>query len=428
MRISWRSFEWWGCGTALFFQTGAIFPLMTDSLLGPLGQNATALLRLLSLVPYAITLVLLAKHSASLLLVLRRNLLFSALLMLPILSVLWSVSPAVSFRRAIGLVLSMAIAYVIALRFTPRQTLALVGAVLLPCMVASLGLAVLAPHLAWMPDGPELRGVFVHKNVLGWYSAAAILVSGFMILDGPSVLRRVGCLALVPSVACLLASTSMTGILAAMAVLVITPFYLVLPLVKGPSRLLLVLLVTEAAMLLMFGLQAYLVPALEALGKDPTLTGRVPLWELADGYIARQPLLGYGYKAFWNSPPAWQIWSAIGWNAPHAHNGYREMLLSCGLVGLAPLLLVLAGALRQGAALHCAAPRDGWIWLNVLIVMLIVMNLTECLFMEQNNFFFILCGAAIVMFGLYSPELGRVHSSALRSPVRWRVRLREGGL
>ncbi|WAJ27946.1 O-antigen ligase family protein [Antarcticirhabdus aurantiaca] len=412
LRISWRRLEWWGCGLALFLQTGAAFPLLMDSLRGPSDPGNLTELRLLALPPYAITIALLARHRLQLLLALRRNLPLVLLLALLTASVLWSVAPGVSLRRAVALLLSMGLACVIAIRFTPRQMLVLVAAVLLPCMAASLCLGLLAPQLARMPDDMQLRGIFLHKNVLGWYSAVAVLVSGFMVLQGSVVRRPVAWAGLGVSLACLLSSTSMTGLLALLAVAVLAPFYALLPRLSGSARLLLVLVVLEAASLLMLGLQAYLVPALEALGKDATLTGRVPLWDLVDAAIARRPLLGFGYKAFWQSPEAWSIWGAIGWNAPHSHNGYREMLLSGGVAGLALMLVVLATALRRGAALHCADPRAGWIWLNVLVGMFVVMNLTECLFMEQNDFLSILCATAILSFGLRAAELGRAPALA----------------
>lgn len=33
------------------------------------------------------------------------------------------------------------------------------------------------PSLGLMPDGGEMRGVFEHKNVLGWYASISIIAS-----------------------------------------------------------------------------------------------------------------------------------------------------------------------------------------------------------------------------------------------------------
>ena len=38
------------------------------------------------------------------------------------------------------------------------------------------------------------------------------------------------------------------------------------------------------------------------LGKDATLTGRTGIWSAVIDSIAKRPLLGYGYQAFWLAP------------------------------------------------------------------------------------------------------------------------------
>jgi O-antigen ligase len=72
------------------------------------------------------------------------------------------------------------------------------------------------------------------------------------------------------------------------------------------------------------------------IGKSPSLTGRIPLWNALIPFIHKRFLLGYGFgEAFWNNPayPA-VVWPAAGWNAPFAHNGFIEILLGTGIVGL----------------------------------------------------------------------------------------------
>ncbi|MBZ4024212.1 polymerase, partial [Rhodobacter sp. TJ_12] len=86
------------------------------------------------------------------------------------------------------------------------------------------------------------------------------------------------------------------------------------------------------------------------------------------------------------------------WMAPHAHNGYRDTLLSLGLVGLALLVVVIVRALRQGAALLSREPSEPWLVLNVLVAVFLVMNMTESLLLQQNNFLFILFVTAALMF------------------------------
>ena len=407
LTLRWRTLEWWGCGIALFLQTGAVFPLLVMGADGTLDDSARATLRLVALPAYLISLVLLARHPKSLLALLRNNLPLVFLLALPFLSVAWSVSPSVSLRRAVGLLLSMLLAYVLAMRFTPRQLMVLVALVLGICMALSLALMVMAPGLARMPQEADLRGVFLHKNVLGWYATLSALVSSLVAFDRTSTLRRWGLVLLIASIACLALSGSATALVSAISAASLVGFYVALARLRGLRRVLLVLVFLQLVVLLMISMRELLVPILEALGRDATLTGRVPLWALVDDRIANRPLLGYGYQAFWTpaNSEAWRVWAAIGWMAPHSHNGIRETMLSLGAVGTVTLVIVVARGLRQGAMLHCRAPRDGWLWLNVMVGAFLGMNLTESLYLSQNDFLFIVFATALVSFSRHARAL-----------------------
>ena len=70
---------------------------------------------------FAIVGLLLTRCRDQLRLAVSRSLPLAVLLLLPFASVLWSISGSISLRRAIALLASMALAYVLAIRFTPRQ-------------------------------------------------------------------------------------------------------------------------------------------------------------------------------------------------------------------------------------------------------------------------------------------------------------------
>ena len=70
----------------------------------------------------------------------------------------------------------------------------------------------------------------------------------------------------------------------------------------------------------------------EEEGKADTLTNRVPLWNECLEYIEQRPWLGYGYDSFWTPHRVFLISQHQGWEIPHSHNGYIEMLLSLGLI------------------------------------------------------------------------------------------------
>lgn len=82
----------------------------------------------------------------------------------------------------------------------------------------------------------------------------------------------------------------------------------------------------------------------EALGQlmsDPTYTGRDEIWRFALAHVAERPLFGFGFEAFWGTPEllnAWNPHESWGYRASDAHNGYLNLLITTGFVGLAAAL------------------------------------------------------------------------------------------
>ena len=405
LQLRWRTLEWIGVAAALFIQTGAVSVLAFTDEGGNLTAQGTRILQAMSLPVYAVTLLLLARHRLLLAKAIRRNLPMAALLALPFLSILWSINVTVTMRRAVGLLLSVLLAYLIAIRFTPRQFLLLLLIVTGGCMGLSLVGAVAVPNLATMPYTGEFRGVFNHKNVLGWNAVIAVLAAAAATCDRG--LRRHGLVVMVASLACLLLSHSTTALLSTTAVGFFVSFYAVLGRLRGLARVVLILLTLQLLGVLLVSLNSILAAVVENTEKDMSLTGRVPLWELVDASISRRPFFGYGYQAFWTegNGDAWAIWDRIGWPAPHAHNGIRDTLLSLGVVGATLLFVVVAQALRKGAVLQSRYPTEGWLWLNVLLCTFLFMNLTESILMTQNSFLFNIFMVAVLMTSLRERRL-----------------------
>ena len=81
--------------------------------------------------------------------------------------------------------------------------------------------------------------------------------------------------------------------------------------------------------------------ALEAMGRNATLTGRTDIWKLVLG-MSGNPLIGTGYESFWLGDRMWKIWNVYYFHLNEAHNGYIEIYLNLGWIGVALLALILA--------------------------------------------------------------------------------------
>jgi O-antigen ligase len=79
------------------------------------------------------------------------------------------------------------------------------------------------------------------------------------------------------------------------------------------------------------------------IGRNESLTGRIPLWEAIFPFIQKRFWLGYGFgEAFWKNDIYTQVvWKAIIWEAPYAHNGFIEAFLDTGIVGLVAWILFI---------------------------------------------------------------------------------------
>jgi len=77
---------------------------------------------------------------------------------------------------------------------------------------------------------------------------------------------------------------------------------------------------------------------IEHLMTDPTFTGRNVIWRFALDHVAQRPLFGFGYESFWGMPnlvAEWNYLESWGYRASDAHNGYLNLAVTTGLVGLA---------------------------------------------------------------------------------------------
>jgi O-antigen ligase len=71
---------------------------------------------------------------------------------------------------------------------------------------------------------------------------------------------------------------------------------------------------------------------------DPSFTGRDEIWRFALDHIAQRPVVGFGYQAFWGTSELLNTWNYLeswGYRASDAHNGYLNIAVMTGLIGLA---------------------------------------------------------------------------------------------
>jgi exopolysaccharide production protein ExoQ len=348
----------------------------------------------------------------------RRMILLTVLSALPAFSALWSDAASVTLRGAIPLLLSSLLGYHFACHYSARKQIRIflrVGAIaaMASCIFAFLlpqfGLDHTAHEGAW-------RGIFTHKNLCAF--AMVLFISPLFGSEG-----RITTL---PKIAYASVVLMVLGMTQSRAGWVVCFTYIAAMCTlkglgkfkRGDGRSLAVmgvLLLTAAAGLI----YQNLAPILGFLGRDATLTGRTDIWRAVLDSIMRRPLLGYGYGAFWNGlqGESANVILACGWAVPHAHNGFLEVWLQLGLVGLSLLIATLVLAIRDFSV--CFTPSRPRVvdWYVGLLFIVIVYSFVEPLLLSERSVGWVLYVTACVGLRKSATDARRRrHSSNILAP------------
>ncbi|HEY2415814.1 MAG TPA: O-antigen ligase family protein [Pirellulaceae bacterium] len=79
--------------------------------------------------------------------------------------------------------------------------------------------------------------------------------------------------------------------------------------------------------------------------ESESLSGRTLIWPEVIHYARERFWLGYGYEGFWTPARIEDISDELGWGLREAHNGYLEMWLWLGAIGVVVSLLTAIAAL-----------------------------------------------------------------------------------
>ena len=320
------------------------------------------------------------------------------------LSVLWSQDPALSLRRSIALGLTLIFGVYFASRFSQKEQLRLLAWALGFCILFSLFFELLGLNPS--QGYPGWYGVFDIKNELGQVMVLSAMVFWFWKKVEPKY-AAVATAGIVASVILLALSLAMTAVVVLAMLVVLVP-YLRWALRMSPRGLVWgFTLLLVAGMLSIFYMATHLEEVTGLLGKDPTMTGRLPLWIVAGVMALQRPWFGYGFDAFWLPDQAYtpRIWHMLTWMPPQAHNGVLELWLELGIVGTVLFLVVFAYYLAKAVKFLRHHPEPAAAWPVAFLIFLFLANLTTAFFLQANTIYFILyVGLATTMYAKGSKE------------------------
>jgi O-antigen ligase len=316
----------------------------------------------------------------------------------------WGVDPFVSFKRAMQQVIVIYITFLsLALIGPERIYRTLVAALVVSLLICWISLPI-TPHAVHPPTENDKaligawRGFFFHKNIAGAVMALTFVVTAHVFF---TTRKWYFALFSVMAFVFVVGTKSKTSLALCFGILAVSSVYRYLS--QTVARRAILLLLVGVGMLLFLALYIAFQPVVERLFADPTaFTGRVSIWQVAIDYLADHPYLGAGFGGFWqvgaNSPAYLYLNQQFQTLTAHSHNGYLEILVTTGPIGLVMLLLsfvalpawwFLTGATKQNAALLATAFA---IWSFV-----IYQNLLETSFFDKDRQVWVIFLAAMAI-------------------------------
>ena len=142
----------------------------------------------------------------------------------------------------------------------------------------------------------------------------------------------------------------------------------------------------------------------EAIGKDPTLSSRTEIWSKVWEAIQLKPLIGYGSAAFWDglTGPSKYVELAVRAKVAYAHNGFLDILLGTGFIGLSLFLIsYLFTAIKSLFLLRTSNTVESF-WPLLFLTYIILTNVSEGTLAALDNIFWLLY--ATVTFSLIAAQ------------------------
>lgn len=270
---------------------------------------------------------------------------------LALLSVLWSIDTVTSFFRVLEFLFSTLVAAYIGISYRSFRLLEYLfwfGSIVMILSVALVFAAPKAGTMYWAPFDGAWRGLFWHRNHLSSISAllgVVYLCRTILAFEKRNATGILDVILYVLTLIILFFAESATGYI--LFILLNFLVFCIWTWLRIYHRLRMwhyvsILAILTACLIWMFSNLDFVFGL---FNRNTTLTGRVGLWNYLLSFMVPDRLLwGHGFGAFWTlDSMREQVRRGIGWASQPliADNGFLDILLHLGLVGLGLLLLIV---------------------------------------------------------------------------------------
>lgn len=384
----------------------------------------------LAIATYLISLLLLGPRMKQAMKLLLQRPEILLLMLLPLASIFWSADPLPVARRASAHLLTIIFCLYAATRYSPDEFFERLLVTFWIGMSASILLCIFVPSVGithGIVNSGSWQGVYGHKAIAGRMCAISLFVA---LLYAPRT--RLLHVIRVTTIALTLLLCAMTQSRASwLLVLFGAGATLVVQLLRthrlSSGMRMLISAVIVVAMIIAG--TAMFNDLLLSMGRDATFSGRTKLWTSAIRVASdHHPWFGAGYRDFWLGPSVGEVqryltaWARM---PAHGHNGYLDVWLELGWVGLFLLIFFLV---RTVAAVLSAAVKQpkSQIWgvFAVCCLIFIVNNISASVALRHTDaawVFIILASLYTARFQLDAKSISPGHIDELRRARARRV-------
>ncbi|MBI4684777.1 MAG: O-antigen ligase family protein [Nitrospirae bacterium] len=336
------------------------------------------------------------------------------------ISILWSDYPLVSFKRWIKFAIGNSIMVLIIL--SEHYPLEAIKTLIRRCAYVLIPLSIVLykyyPHLGRryhsMSGKLTITGVSYSSNLLG----TLCLICGFVLVwnllsiwkerkissDKKKIYAHILLLAMT---FWLLwnadAATSSLSLIAGMCVMLGLRMPAIRENIQSIGRFITVIFFLFLPLIFLVDFSAFLSASVDVTGHSQTFWGRTQLWKELITMVPN-PLTGVGFESFWLGDRIAKLWEKHWWRPTEAHNGYIEIYLNLGWIGLFLLAGFIVSAYGKIRRLLLSDFDYGRFQMGFFI-MIILYNITEAAFKGIHLMFIFLLFIGI--------EYPRLHQKSL---------------
>ena len=321
------------------------------------------------------------------------------------LSIFWSVDWSISLARLLSLLAVLLVGGYIGLRYELKKILEFLSAFGVYILTISLILIVLAPNIGVMNyhiiQG-AWRGLYWHKNHMGFIAGFIALIFLMMFLTSYFLKKKIAWLwggiyffslffvFQTDSVGAYFSLISVHGV-----VFLILIWLRLKTRIKSHHYIIFITMILFVAGLILSNLEY----VLGLFNRETSMTGRTLMWwHLFNNYLAAKPFSGYGFNAFWhieNHRVTMQLAAEYPDPIVIADNGFIDILINTGFIGLSLFLLLYLGIWWRSLLFAWKAATITDCFPLIFMFYMLVANISWSLIYENESFFMLLM---VIMF------------------------------